>query len=114
MKSTVHPAPVGAPSQPGGAECLHCGRIFQPRRRGHVFCSTFCRHRGQRPPQERGEIDTEAVRRLFDSSRDPKERVREDDWFAGNPDPEWRALYAHETVGTRRRGYLNLMMLGEL
>ncbi len=69
---------------------------------------------GQRPLEERGEIDTEAVRRLFDPSRDPEERVREDDWFAGNPDPEWRGLYAHETVGARRRWYMNLMMSGEL
>jgi hypothetical protein len=102
------------PSQPEGAECLHCGRIFQPRRRGHVFCSTFCRHRGQRPLEERGEIDTEAVRKLFDPSRDPSERVREDDWFPGPSDAEWRALYAHETVAVRRRGYWNLMMDGRL
>ena len=101
-------------SEAEGATCLHCGRIFQPRRRGHVFCSTFCRHRGQRPVEERGEIDTEAVRRLFDPSRDPEERVREDDWFPGPSDAEWRSLYAHETVGVRRRGYMNLMMSGEL
>jgi hypothetical protein len=54
------------------------------------------------------------VKRLFDPSRDPQERVREDDWFPGPSDAEWRALYAHETVGTRRRGYMNLMMSGEL
>ena len=106
--------PVGVPSPTEGAECLHCGRIFQPRRRGHVFCSTFCRHRGQRPPEERGEIDPEQVRRLFDPDRDPNERVRDDDWFAGPSDPEWRALYAHETVGGRRRWYMNLMMDGQL
>ena len=105
---------MGVSSQTGGTECLHCGRIFQPRRRGHVFCSTFCRHRGQRPVAERGEIDTEAVKRLFDPSRDPEERVREDDWFAGPPDAEWRSLYAHETVESRRRWYLALMMSGEL
>ena len=59
-------------------------------------------------------MDTEAVRRLFHPSRDPEERVREDDWFPGPSDPEWRSLYAHETVGTRRRGYRNLMMDGRL
>jgi hypothetical protein len=64
--------------------------------------------------EQRGEIDTEAVKRLFDPARDSKERVGEDDWFAGNPDPEWRSLYAHETVGARRRWYMNLMMEGEL
>jgi hypothetical protein len=69
---------------------------------------------GQRPLEERGEIDTEAVKRLFDPSRDPEERVREDDWFAGPSDAEWRSLYAHETVGARRRWYMNLMMSGEL
>ena len=60
------------------------------------------------------ETDPEQVKRLFDPDRDPNERVREDDWFAGNPDPEWRALYAHETVGVRRRWYMNLWMDGEL
>jgi hypothetical protein len=106
--------PVGVPSQTGGAECLHCGRIFQPRRRGHVFCSTFCRHRGQRPPEERGEIDSEAVKRLFDPDPDANERIRDDDWFPSPADAEWRSLYAHETVETRRRGFMNLMMAGEL
>jgi hypothetical protein len=60
------------------------------------------------------EIDPEQVKRLFDPDRDPNERVREDDWFAGPSDPEWRALYAHETVGGRRRWYMNLWMDGEL
>ena len=45
--------------QPRSAECLYCGQIFRPRRRGHVFCSNFCRYRGERPLEERGEIDTE-------------------------------------------------------
>ncbi len=58
--------------QPPSAECLYCGQIFRPRRRGHVFCSNFFRYRGERPREER------------------------------------------ETVGGRRRWYLNLMMDGEL
>ncbi len=100
--------------QPPSAECLYCGQLFRPRRRGHVFCSNFCRYRGERPLEERGEIDTEAVKRLFDPSRDPEERVREDDWFPGSPDSEWRSLFAHETVGGRRRWYMHLLLDGEL
>jgi hypothetical protein len=60
------------------------------------------------------EIDPEQVKRLFDPSRDPEERVREDDWFAGPSDPEWRALYAEETVRARRRWYMNLWVEGKL
>jgi hypothetical protein len=96
------------------AECLHCGQFFQPRRQGHVFCSNVCRYRGERPLGERGEIDVEAVKRLFEPSRDPDERVLEDDWIAGGPDPVWRSLYAHETVGDRRRWYMSLLMDGRL
>ena len=68
-------------------------------------CRVFCGH---------AQVDYEQVKRLFDPDRDPEERVRGDDWFAGPSDPEWRALYAHETVGGRRRWYMNLMMSGEL
>ena len=78
------------------------------------FLLDFCRYRGERPVEERGEIDTEAVKRLFDPSRDPEERVREDDWFPGSPDPEWRSLYAHEAVGDRRRWYMNPLLDGRL
>ena len=75
------------PSESGSAECLHCGKRFWPRRRGHVFCSRACRHKGERPLRERMEIDPEQVKRLFDPDRDPEERIREDDWFAGPRTP---------------------------
>lgn len=56
-------------------------------------------------------MDQGAVERLFDPRRDPNERVREDDWFpdAGHA---WRALYACDTVGARRRWYTELLELG--
>ena len=101
------------PQPPSGA-CPYCWPLFRPRRRGHVFCSNFCPYRGERPVEEREEIDTEAVKRLFDPSRDPEELVRDDDWFPGPSDAEWRSLYASETVGGRRRWYMNLWMEGEL
>jgi hypothetical protein len=85
---------------------------FQPRRRGHVFCSSRCRHRGARKPEDRLVVDHEQLARLFDESRDPNDQVRDDDW---HPTPEtpwglkWRELDAVQTVGQRRQWYLNLM-----
>jgi hypothetical protein len=93
------------------AECLHCGRKFQPRRRGHVFCSSFCRRRGERWDRPTS-ADREQVARLFDPSRDPEERVRDDDWHPTPDTPEglaWRALDWCQTVGDRRRWYKNLL-----
>src|SRR5215212_5369195 len=89
------------------AECLSCGREFEPRKFGHVFCSSFCRHRGERRPDERTSVDHGAIERLFDESRDLGERCRDDDWF-----PEscaaMRELYSCDTVATRRNWYGNL------
>jgi hypothetical protein len=43
--------------------------------------------------------DGEAVKRLFDPSREPRERVRDDDWFSPEePDPGWKELFAYDTV----------------
>jgi hypothetical protein len=96
-------------------ECLHCRKPFQPRRRGHVFCSVWCRHQGERKPYDPPPVDQEVVDRLFDPFRDPNERVRPDDWFAPMDAPEgWKALFAHETVGGRRRWFANLKALGEV
>jgi hypothetical protein len=96
------------------ASCLHCGSEFHPRRGGHVFCSVWCRHQGERksgdPPVDQAQID-----RLFDPRRDPQEQVADDDWFApADADPEWKALYAGETVEQRRRWYENLKAMGRI
>ena len=55
-------------SADGKAECLHCGGAFWPRRRGHVFCSSWFRHRGERR-ETPGPVVREQVARLFDESR---------------------------------------------
>jgi hypothetical protein len=94
-------------SADGRAECLHCGGEFWPRRRGHVFCSSRCRHRGERR-ERRGPIEREQVARLFDPFRDPEERVRDDDWHP-TPDSVFHDLDWCQTVETRRRWYLNLI-----
>jgi hypothetical protein len=44
---------------------------FTPRKLGHVFCSAFCRHRGESEPHKRHPVDHEQITRLFDDSRDP-------------------------------------------
>jgi hypothetical protein len=54
-----------------------------------------------------------AVERLFDPSRDPKARVRRDDWFP-EPDSPSLELYLCETVEVRRRWYLNLAKEGRV
>jgi hypothetical protein len=98
------------PTRASAVECLRCGKQFEPRKQGHVFCSTACRHRGERKPHERVPVDQAAVARLFDSSRYPDERVRADEWFLGPP--EFAALYAYDTVRQRRRWYRNLVAEG--
>ena len=100
------------------ASCLHCRRPFEPRRAGHVFCTSFCRHRyrggphGDPTPAVDYEQLDEQIARLFDESRDPDERVRLDDW---HPHPEgWADLDACDTVAKRRRWYLALLEEGRL
>ena len=101
------------PLEPHGTtrECLHCGAPFVPRKVGHVFHSVECRHRGERRPDERQPIDLEAIERLFDESRDPGERVTDDDWFPG---AAMKHLYSFDSVGGRRRWYRSLQRLGRL
>ena len=96
------------------AACVNCGRKFERRRAGHVFCSARCRHRaGRVPPDEQAPApDPEVVARLFDPRRDPEEQVRADDWYPGSP--EWQELYAWDTVGKRRRWFRELQRLGRL
>jgi hypothetical protein len=94
------------------ADTLNCGRGFQPRRIGHVYCSVACRHRGERRPDQGNPVDTAAVERLFDETRDPSERVRPDDWNPGPP--EFAELELCHTVATRRRWYLTLLEMGKL
>ena len=93
-------------------ECLSCGRGFEPRRIGHVYCSVDCRHRGERRP-DREPVDQQAVERLFDVSRDPESRVLPDEWhpLPGSP---WVELDACDTVRQRRRWYRELVKLGRL
>ena len=100
---------------PAVEECRHCGREFEPRKFGHVFCSVFCRHRGEWKPHERTPVDIAAMERLFDPARDPDERARDDDWFAESCAPV-KHLYTGErdTVARRRRWYSNLLSEGKL
>jgi hypothetical protein len=49
------------------------------------------------------------VARLFDQSRDPNERVRDDDWHPTPETPEGLKWLELETVGVRRRWYLHLI-----
>jgi hypothetical protein len=54
-------------------------------------------------------VPQDQVERLFDPSRHPSERVRDDDWHPmADVDPVWRDLDAYQTVKTPRRWYLNL------
>jgi hypothetical protein len=82
-----------------------------PRKFGHVFCSSVCRHRGERRPEERDLADPGQVALLFDEGRDPDERVGPDDWHAA-PQSEFAGLDAGDTVAGRRRWYRNLLREG--
>jgi endogenous inhibitor of DNA gyrase (YacG/DUF329 family) len=83
------------------ANCARCGRPFVRHRRGHLYCSRRCRHRGVLG--RTAIVDHEAVARLFDESRDPHEQVRADDWHPGPP--EWVEIHLVETVAARRRWF---------
>jgi hypothetical protein len=96
------------------AACLHCGTEFAPVKYGHLYCSTFCRHRGPRTPMDDEPVDHEQITRLFDPDRDPGERVRDDDWFTPADRSDLRELYAMETVGTRRRWFMALVEAGRV
>ena len=96
------------------ADCLSCGRSFVPRKFGHVFCSSSCRHRGERLPGDRKPADPEAIARLFDEDRDPGALVSADDWHP-SPQSEFVELDAErDTVADRRRWYGNLLREGLL
>ena len=94
-------------------ECLHCGTWFQPNKRGHIFCSPLCRHRGPREQHERSPIDEAQITRLFDESRDPSSDVRDDDWHP-TPDLGFFELDAGDTLMKRRRWYGELREEGRL
>ena len=96
------------------AVCLHCGVAYTPRKAGHVFCSAFCRHRGERLPDQREPVDHEQIRRLFDTERDPDERVRPDDWHATPQVPEFVELDRWDTLRQRRHWHEELRAMGRL
>jgi hypothetical protein len=96
----------------GTAPCLSCGVSFVPRKFGHVFCSSFCRHRGERVPDvDRASANPEQLAHLSDQSRDPDERVRPDDWHP-TPPSEFAELDVGDTIATRRRWHGNLLKEG--
>ena len=94
------------------AFCAQCERPFRPTRKGHLYCSTACRHLGPRQPFQ-APADLEAVARLFDESRDPGAHVRPDDWFPAG-DPGAVELYLCDRVADRRRWYLELARSGRV
>lgn len=91
--------------------CAQCGAPFVPSKRGHRFCKPECRHQGEREPGDRPPADREQVRRLFDESRDPDERVRPDDWTAT---PQFVHLDTFDSLRKRRGWYTGLKDRGML
>jgi len=106
---------------PETPKCARCGREFERRRKGHIYCSRECRYAGERAEQAIEIADPAAVDRLFDPARDPSERVRDDDWYSHDPDDTddemWeylRDLDRNDTVAQRRRWYLALRREGSI
>lgn len=50
-------------------ECLHCGRPFQARKSGHVFCCVEHRHAGERRPEDRRWSEPSRYAQLFGDDR---------------------------------------------
>jgi hypothetical protein len=103
--------------RPLTANCLSCGREFRAAQARSRLCSSFCRHRhrgeGNHGRPRRPAVDPEQIERLFDSARDPQERVRPDDWHP-SPDSGFSDLDGWDTVAKRRRWYLTLIKEGLL
>jgi hypothetical protein len=92
------------------SECARCGVEFEQRKSNHRFCSTECRHAGERKDWEPPPASPEQIARLFGEGRHAFDRVREDDW---HPRPvEFRNLDTQDTVERRRRWYLELRERG--
>jgi hypothetical protein len=95
--------------------CAHCGELFIPRRRGQLYHSVECRRAG---PMEfrKSATEREAIRRLFDESRDPGALVEPGDWYPSIGTPDGDALGALEdpgdTVSSRRARFLALKRRG--
>jgi DNA-directed RNA polymerase subunit RPC12/RpoP len=106
-------AEMGRGSSRVTARCARCGREFEPTRKGHIYCSRECRHASKQRERAVEHADPAAIDRLFDTMRDPAERVRPDDWYiaqpASWPDDVWEAMKAldeNDTVAQRRRWFL--------
>lgn len=96
------------------AECLRCGRAFEPRKRGHYFCSPRCRHAGPRREDEPAPPSQEVIDALFDPRSDPDARVEPSDWHPRGGDSEWAALDWEDTLAERRRWFEALRAEGGL
>jgi hypothetical protein len=68
LKSAVENATNGAVHSLT-VECLHCGRPFEPRKAGHVFCCVEHRHAGERRPEDRRWSDPDRYAQLFGDDR---------------------------------------------
>ena len=96
------------------AKCLRCGVEFTPRKKGHVFHSRECRHKGPRKKGETVPPSEKELARLFDPQRDPEGLVEPDEWHPISWGPGWVELDLHQTVATRRRWFQALVEEGTL
>jgi hypothetical protein len=87
------------------AECLRCRRKFAPRKAGHVFCSSECRHRGPRKDGDTVAPSEGELARLFDPGRDPHGSVEPDEWHPSGSSSPFVELDLRQTVSTRRRWF---------
>jgi hypothetical protein len=97
--------------------CAHCGELFRPTRRSHLYHSVECRRAG---PAEFGTrkstAEREAIRRLLDESRDPQEPCLPTDWYPSYGDgaegDQFGRLEDVVPLSVRRAWFLNLKRRG--
>jgi hypothetical protein len=92
------------------AKCLRCGVEFTPRKKGHVFHSRECRHKGPRKEGDTVAPSDEELARLFD----PESLVEPDDWHPAGQESPWVELDLCKTVAARRNWYRRLVEEGVL
>ena len=91
-------------------ECARCGNEFIRSKSNHRFCSTDCRHAGERRAHEPPAADPRVIERLFDEARSGSDRADPEDWHPGPP--AFKALDALDSLERRRRWYLELRARG--
>jgi hypothetical protein len=95
-------------------ECLRCRKLFVPQKKGHIYHSRECRHKGPRREGETIPPSEADLARLFDRKRAPGGRVDADGWHPAGQGSPRAELDSRDSVADRRAWYETLVEEGSL